>query len=1069
MDRVVKEERLFKNKFVTNFEEEDLPSSKKEEFKRYHESRKEKSDRRKVLDKASVPVKEPSTNIYEDLAVFSTSKTVKMNAKKMESVKIEKRTIVSVDSRYRDTNKYPKQNDFIAFLGKTFFNVKKIEMISSEIPNVDQTIKELPIELKNNTISWQNEEDIDLNFFENLMIATVVPNTVYITLPAHGFTSSVEAIIFNSKLDTDLVFTGLIDGKKLLYVVDSNTLGFDYINGILAQGTTSIDLGYPIYHVDVKPGNYTAQTLADKIAEDSGLIKRRNGTGQFHFFEVKVNFDTDVLFLDSVVTTQLPSNSVSTIAGSTTITINQNGHGFKTGDRVKMIGVKTVAGVPGAILNGDYIVNVLDFNTFTYEVITRASETTDGGGNTVRTGKDAPFRLLFDTQDTRIQFNTGFPNEDSSEPVNAINPITTKALSLSNAQILNNTTVRFTTPTPHNLDAVTILNISSIATGQNPVVTTITPHLIDIPRRVTLRNTNCIPEIKGTFFAIPNGRFTFRLRGLFVTTSGNTGQAIYGKDKIKIIGLQTVPSILIDPVYFVENIPSPTQFDITFSASGIDLATIPVAIIGTSQLTVKHIAHGFNQLSSIVSVDSQFVNIKTFLPNMSLIGTRTTGVSIIDGPVGTNTIDVLLFNHSLVTSDIITIRNSTTVPVIDGRYTVQVIDLDTLRLNFVHVSFVDGTATVLSGDSITLSYTNSLPKVDGTYHIHNRQTITNITTGVITSNITTSSVHNWSVGDTITITGSDCIPSLDGQHTIQAIVNSTTFSVNLTAFDITTPGTTGSVVNNTVFKIQTNFLITTSGMNPAGIVGRNNNVLHYRVEPEIPAGDNIGGIPLSIINGVSKTIDRLIDVDTYLVRATEEYASKSISSGGSLVKASSQRHGLRSIQANTDTGGVNGKLFRSISLEGQNYVYLVADSGGTDLATVLNTANISNTFAKIVLNESPGNMMFNSFISEAKVFENPIAKIDTLRFKVLTAGGFQFDFNDIDYSFTLRMTELVDQVKDSGVSSRTGGNEFEGLRDNNDDDSKDTKKDTDSSGLKTGTLGASFNAAGAVRSGSGRQ
>jgi hypothetical protein len=113
-------------------------------------------------------------------------------------------------------------------------------------------------------------------------------------------------------------------------------------------------------------------------------------------------------------------------------------------------------------------------------------------------------------------------------------------------------------------------------------------------------------------------------------------------------------------------------------------------------------------------------------------------------------------------------------------------------------------------------------------------------------------------------------------------------------------------------------------------------------------------------------------------------------------------------------------------------------------------------------------MLFNSFISEAKIFENPIAKIDTLRFKIVTASGFYFDFNDINWSLTLKVTELVDQVKDSGVNSRTGSNEFEGMKNGNDDENN-TKDKTDSSGLKSGSLNQGFNNGGSIRSGTGRQ
>lgn len=1056
------EERLFKNKFITGVDNSDIPDSKKEEFRRFHERKKEQTKQQTILDRSTK--NKTSENVYEDLAVFSTSKQIKIN-EKLNSVKVEKKTIVSIDSKDRDVNKYPEQNNFISFLGKTFFNLKKIELVSTEIPNTDQVIKDLPVELKNNRISWQNEEDSDLNFFENVVIITTIPDTVYIVIENHGISEPKEVVIYNSKLDIESSVSGIIDGKRLVYVVDSNTLGFEYMNGLSGPGTTSIDLGYPIYHVDIKPGNYTAATLADQISKDTGLIKRRNGSGQFHFFEVMVNFDTDVLFLDSVVTTQLPSNSISTISGSTTITVNQKGHGFKSGDRVKMIGVKTFAGIPGNILNGDFFVNVLDFNTFTYEVITRASETADGGGNTIKTGKDAPFRLLFHSEQTRIQFNTGFPDEDSSESIKSDNPITTKALKISNVQIISSEYIRITTVIPHGLSSVTVLEISNISTGADPVITTSVPHLIELPRRITIRGANCIPEIKGTFFAIPNGISTFRLKGLFVETPGNTGEAIYGKDKIKINRLRTVPSILIDPVYFVENITSPNNFDIKFSVASIDEKSITETVIGTSQLFVNHPNHGFNQITGITSSSPGFANIKLLLNNESLYGTRTIDVSIIDGPLMTNTIDVLLSNHSLETSDTITILNSDTDPDVNGTYKVQVVDQDTLRINFVHSSFVPGTGTVLTGDYVTISHTNSLPKIDGRYHIDNRRIISNISTGIIVSEITTFYQNNFEVGDTVMIIGSNCVPSIDGEHYIQNIINSNTFTISLTD-EIENSGDAGSVINKSRFFINTGFDINISGVNPAGILGRNNKIILYRAQPDIPNGSSINTIPLTSINdGNPREIEKFIDTNNYVIRALEEYAEDSITAGGSSVTVSSERHGLRSIQANTFDGTINSKLFRSISLEGENYLYLVIEGNGIDFQTVLNTANVPNTFAKIILSESPGNMIFNSFVSEAKVFDKPIAKLDTLRFSVLNSKGFLFDFNDINYSFTIRMTEITEEVQDSGINSRSGSTNFDSVSGN---ENKKTGGSSFESGFKTGSQDSSFNKAGQIRSSAGR-
>ncbi len=60
-------------------------------------------------------------------------------------------TSITIDSRDRDFNKYPKPNKYKVFLNKQFENVEKIELISTEIPN---TIE--PINIYNNKIKWKN-------------------------------------------------------------------------------------------------------------------------------------------------------------------------------------------------------------------------------------------------------------------------------------------------------------------------------------------------------------------------------------------------------------------------------------------------------------------------------------------------------------------------------------------------------------------------------------------------------------------------------------------------------------------------------------------------------------------------------------------------------------------------------------------------------------------------------------------------------------------------------------------------------------------------------------------------
>lgn len=1021
-------ERLFKNDFIKTLRDEDIPSEKKEDFKRFYENKLKEQQKKNIISKTeNIKSSTNKKNIYQNFKSDNNDFLNLKNYDKDKNIKIEKHTIVSIDTRDRDLNKFPRQNNFKAFLGKNYLNVKKIELVSTEFPNTDQVIKDLPVELQNNMITWQNEEDKDLNFFNNLIINTVVQDFVDIILVDHGYNinSYININIYNSKLDSESTVSNLIDGERQVTVIDKDTFRFEYKGGIGGQGTASIDLGFPVYQVFIKPGNYTASTLSSQIEKDLKLVKRRNGNGQFHFFEVRINLDTDVMTLDSVIETQLPNNSISTIAGSTTITVNQPGHGFKNNERVKMIGIKSFAGINASVFNGDFFINLVDFNTFTYEINTKATETTEGGGNTIKTGKNAPFRLLFDTTNTRIQYNTGFPNEDSSQSINSINPFTTKALQPLNVQIISNSKIRITTQDYHGLNSATIKTIDTIQSGSPPTVTTTTPHGIQLPSVITLRNTSTIPKLNGSFFCFPTGEFTFVVKSAIIAGSGNGGEILYGNDKIKIFGLKSVPNILKDPVFFVENIPNQNQFDISFRAESIDINSIPDTIIGTSQLTVNHPEHGFNKITSILPDGVDFANISTFLSN-DLIGSRRKNVVIEEGPAGTNTVDILLVNHGVETSEEIIIINSNTDPIINGRFKVQKVDNDLLRINFVFSSFITGTGTILNGDTVTISSTNSSPRIDGTYSIQNRQIINNISLGTVSSIISTEEEHHYGVGDIITIYSSDSTPEIDGQHTIQSIINNTSFEIDLDQ-PVVNSGVSGIVVNNTRFRINTGFEILTPGTLNAGILGRNNDIIHYRVSSIIEGSDNIAGIPLREINNNKRTITKLIDRDNYIITINGQYANSNIVSGGDFTKVSSDIHGLKTIQSNTDTGDTSGELFRSISLEGQNYVYMTAESDGVQLDTVFNTANISNTFAKILLSESPGNLMFNSFVSEAKVFDNPIATINEMRFKILTPEGFLFNFNDIDYSFTLRITELVDQLENAYISSRTGTTEFSNL------------------------------------------
>ena len=104
------------------------------------------------------------------------------------------------------------------------------------------------------------------------------------------------------------------------------------------------------------------------------------------------------------------------------------------------------------------------------------------------------------------------------------------------------------------------------------------------------------------------------------------------------------------------------------------------------------------------------------------------------------------------------------------------------------------------------------------------------------------------------------------------------------------------------------------------------------------------------------------------------------------------------------------------NLQGENYAFLCCPQ----LSTMLNTGSVKNIFARISLDQSPGTMVF-SYLSNPKVFDAvPLNQLNDLEFSILNYDGTEYEFNDLDYSFTLQITETIDVTDGFQVSSRRG-------------------------------------------------
>lgn len=734
-------------------------------------------------------------------------------------------------------------------------------------------------------------------------------------------------------------------------------------NKVYWRNEEDIDLGLPIYDITIRPGSYTATSLTNELVNKFGLVKRRNGVGQFHYFDVKIDLDTDIVTFRSFIIKDLTNNPLNTSEGTGVITITSPNHGFANGELVEIIGVKRTAGIPAATLNGSFNITFINTSQFSYEVNINAIESTAGGGNVVKTGKQAPMQLLWGIYNDVIgPPNLGYPTENSSEPLNSsvLNPFLTKTLSITNVE--PGDPVVITSP-GHGLLTSTNINIISITTGSNPEITCISAHNLVTGDSVYIADTDTTPtfdpNILYSVTVVTSTKFTVEKE---ITGVGTIGVVKIGGEKVLIQDLIVLPPLIesnTNNIFLAEtHTADPTnKFEIDTFVVSVTGESIPNSYIGTSQLTVTHQNHNFNKIVSAENNGSGIVKVTTSQAH-NLTGTIVT-ISSITAGVAVNTVDITSVGHGLTTGESVTISGTDSVPVIDGTYFITRINDDELQISLV---------------------------------------------GSVATPGTTGTIKN---GLQVTISGSDSTPSIDSTYSRIEYVSSTEFNIFNNDPDDIFP--TGLSVDATT-----------------GILGLKNEVVFYRVQGETEESLDVAGISLDAINTRIHSIDSIIDTDTYLIRIPDNYANSTKNVGTLLLadtdstRVYSEKHGMDFKQTNTTDGST---LNKSVSLEGENYVFMTIPSLGE--GTITSSSGLDHIFAKILLSEPPNTLMFNTFLSNAKIYEeSPLATLNELQFEIRNNDGSLYNFNDIDYSFSLEIVEFIDILQDSGFSARRGVRDF---------------------------------------------
>lgn len=696
---------------------------------------------------------------------------------------------------------------------------------------------------------------------------------------------------------------------------------------------------YPVYSTSLRIGSYISSSLQTEIESKLSLVKRENGEGDFHYFLVTLDIDTDIVTFTSLTLRQLNVNPFSVAPNSGTIIVAHANHGYTSGETIYIVGAKTFGGIPSSSLNGPHTIQLIDANSYYFEINIKSGENIiAAGGNTVKSGKLAPFQLLFGENTNTIAQNIGFPNENSSQKI---------TINISNFQ--NIYLAKITTMNQHTLTDSTIgtvCNISSPLINGNftiiKILDTFTVLVLVGTALVSIENSGTL--VYGTKPPIDISEIRdYDIDTVLITTTHSHNYTIADANNfITISGSTTTPNL--DGNQRIFSVISPTQ--IVIQDNILDAG--PIGLTSRGQL-------------------NRHKPLQTFTKTIT---------NIIPGPVTT----FICPDHGLTVGQRVRFYNIKILPSIlehlGNIYAISSIpDKDTFILDFETTSFdstlVQSGQTYIGTSLVNLSFPN---------HTFNK--ITSISKiNPTTVEIGTFLPHNLTTGNTVLISGTNTTPVID-----------------------TIDGYSITKIDNYTFTIPYTGVLTVPS-NPTGILGLSNDFYLYGAE-------SVGGFPNDALNNKKFTVYDILDADTITFEINNVYATSSENGGGDNLYISSLYHGFNGIQTNTK----NDLLNRSINLEGENYVFLCCPQ----LATMMNTGSVKDIFARILLDQSPGSMVF-SYLSNPKNFDTvPLNQLSELEFSIKNYDGSLYEFNDLDYSMVLEITEVVDTTDIFNVSSRRG-------------------------------------------------
>jgi hypothetical protein len=105
-----------------------------------------------------------------------------------------------------------------------------------------------------------------------------------------------------------------------------------------------------------------------------------------------------------------------------------------------------------------------------------------------------------------------------------------------------------------------------------------------------------------------------------------------------------------------------------------------------------------------------------------------------------------------------------------------------------------------------------------------------------------------------------------------------------------------------------------------------------------------------------------------------------------------------------------------VNLSGDDYLIMSIKQ----FDTLVTNGPISDAFAKILLIDTPGKVLYNTFVSTPKIFREPVSNIDEIDVRLFSPDGSPFEFYGLNHSFTLEIVSLIETPDGTDISAKSG-------------------------------------------------